>query len=487
LTGLNRALLAIALAAVVAGSAATRADGQAPAPVRLELVAAWGSTGAGNGQLNQPLSIALAPAGDLYVADSTNSRIQEFTSAGEFVRAWGSPGAGNGQFGPNSPSGIGVDGAGNVYAADRANARVQKFRGDGTYVRKWGTPGRGPGQFLTPQGLGVDRPGTVHVADSGANRVQTFTDDGVFVRAWGTAGSAPGEFDRPVDAATDAAGNVYVLDQLNNRVQKFTAAAVLVTAWSTAEGGSGELPSGIGVGANGFVYVADAARIQKFDANGTRVATFAGTTDGGSFRAVDVAVDAAGVLYVVEFNRVLKLREVQGPPPPEVGKTVNVGPVSGIVRFRVPGTIAFVDLVRTTQVPVGAELDTTRGRVGVTAARGGGRTERIEFYEGRFVVSQPAAGAGVPTLKLTAPLRCTKRSKKGERHLWGSGTGTFRTRGLYAAATVRGTTWLTQDRCGVTVVRVREGIVDVADLVRRRTVVVSAGRQYVAKSRAKRR
>jgi hypothetical protein len=67
--------------------------------------------------------------------------------------------------------------------------------------------------------------------------------------------------------------------------------------------------------------------------------------------------------------------------------------------------------------------------------------------------------------------------------LWGKGPGQFRTKGRYAAATVRGTWWLTQDRCDGTLVRVRQGIVEVRDLVRKRTVLVRTGKSYLARKR----
>ena len=50
------------------------------------------------------------------------------------------------------------------------------------------------------------------------------------------------------------------------------------------------------------------------------------------------------------------------------------------------------------------------------------------------------------------------------RRLWGDGRGRFRTRGRYGAATVRGTKWLTLDRCDGTKVRVVRGKVAVRDL-----------------------
>ena len=69
------------------------------------------------------------------------------------------------------------------------------------------------------------------------------------------------------------------------------------------------------------------------------------------------------------------------------------------------------------------------------------------------------------------------------RSVWGSGHGRFRTRGRFAAATVRGTIWLTEDRCDRTLVRVRRGVVSVRDRVRGRSVTVRAGKRYLARAR----
>lgn len=76
-----------------------------------------------------------------------------------------------------------------------------------------------------------------------------------------------------------------------------------------------------------------------------------------------------------------------------------------------------------------------------------------------------------------------KVNRRPVRRLWGNGKGSFRTRGRHAAATVCGTVWLTEDRCDGTLIRVREGVVSVRDFVLRRTVLVRAGRSYLAPSR----
>jgi tripartite motif-containing protein 71 len=88
-------------------------------------VSAWGSGGTGNGQFDRPTGVATDAAGNVYVADAGNNRIQKFSSTGAYLTQWGSEGSGNGQF--NGPIGMATDAAGNVYVADAANNRIQKF------------------------------------------------------------------------------------------------------------------------------------------------------------------------------------------------------------------------------------------------------------------------------------------------------------------------------------------------------------------------
>src|SRR5436190_15566299 len=114
----------------------------------------WGSFGQGDGQFFYPTGVAIDAAGDVYVADLGNSRIQKFTSTGTYLTQWGSPGTGNGQF--SSPSGVATDAVGDVYVADLNNYRVQKFTSTGTYLTQWGSGGLDDGQFGAPYGVATD-------------------------------------------------------------------------------------------------------------------------------------------------------------------------------------------------------------------------------------------------------------------------------------------------------------------------------------------
>ena len=165
--------------------------------------------------------------------------------------------------------------------------------------------------------------------------------------------------------------------------------------------------------------------------------------------------------------------------------SVNVATVSGVVRVRLRGTNRFVDLRQLRRVPVGSELDTTRGVVRLVAAAQRG-TQTGTFRDGRFVVGQARGGGRVAEMRLSGPLTCPKRGTAAlqapkKRRLWGNAKGSFRTRGRLASAAVRGTVWLTEDTCAGTLVRVRTGRVEVFDLAKQQRVILRAGQSYFAR------
>jgi hypothetical protein len=163
--------------------------------------------------------------------------------------------------------------------------------------------------------------------------------------------------------------------------------------------------------------------------------------------------------------------------PPPTGTATRGVTVNG--RSFTTGTVPFgatVDVSRGSLV-----LRTSTGRLNVYG--GGGITARFKLLRG------PAGGKPLFELRLLGGsfAACPKRKTKSAtatptpvRRLWGNGKGNFRTRGRYAAATVRGTTWLTEDRCDGTFIRVRTGTVQVVDVPAHRQVAVRAGQTYLA-------
>ncbi len=174
-------------------------------------------------------------------------------------------------------------------------------------------------------------------------------------------------------------------------------------------------------------------------------------------------------------------------PTPVPQKDVT-GKATGTVLIKLPGG-KFVPFDPTKPIPDGTEIDTKKGKIELTAVlKPGGKPEKATFYDGIFKLK---LGKTTTDLTLSEPLApCGKKGKAGAaakkpktRKLWGDGSGSFRTRGQYSAATVRGTRWLVQDSCAGTLTKVTKGVVAVRDNVRRRTIVLRAGKSYLAKPR----
>src|SRR3954447_1777328 len=177
------------------------------------------------------------------------------------------------------------------------------------------------------------------------------------------------------------------------------------------------------------------------------------------------------------------------PPEPVQGKSVVVGKVSGTIRIRLRNG-KFRTLRADQSIPLGSTIDATKGRVRLTSAAGGGKTQTADFYKGQFKITQTRGKKPVTQLELNGTLSCGKarkasaaRKRKKVRSLWGDGHGRFRTKGRRAAATVRGTKWLTTDTCDSTKITVKRGVVQVRDFAKRKNVTVKQGHSYVARKK----
>ncbi len=71
-------------------------------------------------------------------------------------------------------------------------------------------------------------------------------------------------------------------------------------------------------------------------------------------------------------------------------------------------------------------------------------------------------------------------SSKTLQLLHASAHGKFRTKGRYAAATVRGTIWTIADRCDGTLTHAIKDTVSVDDLVLHKTITLHPGHSYLA-------
>jgi DNA-binding beta-propeller fold protein YncE len=275
--------------------------------------------------LNAPRSLAFAPDGTFYVADSRNHRIVHFSADGRELNRWGSFADGVSAPAPpgtfNEPWGIAVGPDGSVYVSDTWNHRIQKFTSDGQSITAWGQYGQTDQQygFWGPRGLAVDASGKIYVADTGNKRIIIFDANGTYLTEFGSAGLEPGQFDEPVGVAVGEDGTVFVTDTWNQRVQTFKPSEDGINfipdrQWDVFGwyGQSLDNKPFIAVNAEGHVFVTDPEqyRVIEFTAEGEVIRTWGdfGDTPATFGLASGIAVDPEGHIWVTDglYNRILR-------------------------------------------------------------------------------------------------------------------------------------------------------------------------------------
>ena len=176
----------------------------------------------GGPPFNRPTGVAIAPNGDLYVADGYgNARVHRFTADGKLIQSWGEPGTGPGQF--NLPHDIWVTPDERVFVADRENDRLQIFGPTGKFIEQWT-------QIQRPTGLCI-RDGLIYVSElwwipgqssfrrgkiekDEPGRVTVMDMKGTVLARFGHEGdrTAPGNFIAPHGICADSRGDIYVAE-----------------------------------------------------------------------------------------------------------------------------------------------------------------------------------------------------------------------------------------------------------------------------------
>jgi hypothetical protein len=185
----------------------------------------------------------------------------------------------------------------------------------------------------------------------------------------------------------------------------------------------------------------------------------------------------------------------RGDRAPEVGRSTLVTPLAGAIGMSPAGIDRQVPLADSVVLPAASFVNATLGNVRLTGATRGGATQQGEFRGSAFRFSQAGgrrpltrvALAGGDLAKCPAAHRSVAgAAKRPRRRLFGHASGRFQTRGRHSSATVRGTTWITEDRCDGTLTIVKEGAVVVRDFRLKKNVTVKAGRRYLAKAKRRR-
>jgi RHS repeat-associated protein len=182
--------------------------------------------------LKEPQGIAVNAEGDVWVADTGNSRVVEYYPEGPaeekhyyIEQKFGSKGTGEEQF--NEPQDIALGAEGDIYVTDTGNNRIDEYsvkkrEETAKHVRNFSKEGTVAGDLKAPHAISADSAGDVWVADSGNNRVDEFGPTGTYLQTFGKEGTAEGKLKSPKGIAIDSEGNAWVADTANSNTQEWT-------------------------------------------------------------------------------------------------------------------------------------------------------------------------------------------------------------------------------------------------------------------------
>ncbi|MCA9876409.1 MAG: NHL repeat-containing protein, partial [Thermomicrobiales bacterium] len=224
-----------------------------------------------------PTGITTGPDGLTWVADTWGHRVVALDANGQLARTIGGPTVDLGDDparvaeGPGSffgPRAIAVSNDA-IYVVDTGNERVQQFTPEGTFVRAWGGYGSAPGQLIEPVGIAIGPDGNLYVADSGNARIAIFTPDGDPVAQWPVADWPPPDQDGIPPAfqpylAFDAAGNLYASASNAGEILTLNRDGEIVNRISNAGAERLAQPIGVAVSPDGNVLISDVGRDAVF-------------------------------------------------------------------------------------------------------------------------------------------------------------------------------------------------------------------------------
>jgi uncharacterized protein (TIGR03437 family) len=322
--------------------------------------------------LSGPNDVAADAAGNLYIADTGNSKVRMVSAGAALITTL----AGTGAFGFGGDggaataalltyvNGVGVDKSGNVYIADTDNNRIRMVHG-GTIGEFAGADhAQGDGSKATaallyfPQGIAWDNKADLYIADTRNNKIRKVTPDGNISTIAGTGSyivsgdggpALAAGLDQPQAVAVDGAGNVYIAtgNQVRmvdssgniNTVVNSTGAAGFTGDGASAADAELSNPLGLAVDSANNLYIADTNNHRIRKVSGGNISTIVGAgpsypSSNGSFGGdggpaslanlsfpYDVAFDGSGNMFIADTvnNRIRRVD----------GKSGNISTLAG--------------------------------------------------------------------------------------------------------------------------------------------------------------
>jgi RHS repeat-associated protein len=368
----------------------------------------WGYAGDGGPAIDaafeDPQSVAVDAAGNLYIADTNSSVVRKVNASTGIITTLAGTGTGgySGDGGPATgaqllgPKGIALDPAGNVYIADNGNEVIRKVNVSTGIITTFAGKGwmgySGDGGLATNASLSYtlsiafDGAGNLYIADMYymvVRKVSAATGIISTVAGNGTAGysgdggpATSAELNWPYGIAVDPLGNIYVADFDNNVIRKVTAATGIITTivgngTSGYSGDSGpalsaelNAPYGVALDVAGNLYILDSGnQVERQVSPSGTISTVAGdgvqgfSGDGGPATSAElsapagISVDSLGNLYIADSWN-LRVRMV--------GSSV-VEPITSepVITWGAPATIPYGTVLSSTQLNATANVEGT--------------------------------------------------------------------------------------------------------------------------------
>jgi len=255
--------------------------------------------------LNGPRGVAVSSMGNVYIADTFDSAIKEWSVTGDTVTTLVSTGL-------NTPIGIAVDLGGNVYIADTVNNAIKEWSATDNTVTTLVSAG-----LDYPQGVAVDAADNVYIADTFNNVVKEWSGPTNILTTLVSMGLSG-----PLGVAVNAKGDVYIADTFHNQIEEWTLPWGFVTTpvscWPY-------YPYGVAVDGSGNLYIADSdqSAVKKWSAGSTTVTNLISS---GLHSPTGVAVDSAENVYIADTynNAIYEVPHAFVDPTPKI-EPVTVG------------------------------------------------------------------------------------------------------------------------------------------------------------------
>ena len=505
---------------------------------------------ANQAKLDAPSDVAFVATNSYLIADFNNNRIRQVMPNGNILTVAGSDPGSFGDGGPaidaglDHPEGVTSLGGGAYLIADTRNHEIRRVGADGIITTFAGTDqglagDGGPAtsaRLSLPSDTALLADGSVLIADTGNDRIRRVAPNGIISTIAGTSRGFSGDggpataaqLNQPRDLTVASDGSILIADTGNNRIRRIAPNGIISTVAGAglgfggdgdpAQGARLDAPTSIVALAHGGYLVADSAnnRIRRITPLGA-IFTVAGSApgnagNGGLAKGAElndpgaITADPNGGFLVADTANatVRRVSDVGAVPPAVVGHSIAVAPTASGVTVKPSGMPGFLPLQEEDLVPVGSQVDASKGQIAITVARDSrGLQQTAQLFSGPFTMTQNAGFAPTAQFKLPPLTGCSKASKASvaprafadtkkkkkkpkkkqpQRRLWVSENGgNWKTATGSVSAGAIGTEWLTTSLCDGTRITVRRGIVRVRD--HRKRITLHAGESYRTRSR----